>query len=376
MNDRGSTQRRWRQRSLIFGCWTLLALVFATQSYLYLSARGETVTWKSVLAWAFSEWYTWAALSPFILWLARRFRLGRRHWPRRLLLHLAAGAFFAFFQPLIQATLKYVGLGGDLRPRPFSVILLQLLITKYHINLLIYAVMIGISHAAEYYRRDREREHRLARVETLLAQAQLNALKMQLHPHFLFNALNSLADLIDRDRQAANKMVARLGDFLRLTLQSPETQEVTLAQEVEFLRNYLEIEKLRFEDRLNVRLEIARETESARVPHLILQPVVENAIRHGIAQREADGRIEIRARRVDDRLCLQVRDNGPGMRLAGSNDQNGNGLGLLNTQARLRKLYGDRQRFEAADAAEGGLLVTLEIPFVPHGESRNGHDRK
>jgi two-component system LytT family sensor kinase len=254
---------------------------------------------------------------------------------------------------LLQATVKYLGLGGDLRPRPFSVILTQLLYTKYHINLLIYAVMIGSSHAAEFYRRYRERDQKLAQLETMLAQAQLNALRMQLHPHFLFNALNSLSDLIDRDAQTANQMVARLGAFLRLTLQSPETQEVMLAEEVEFLRNYLEIEKMRFEERLNIRLDIAPETSTAKVPHLILQPLVENAIRHGIAQRESDGCVEIRARRLDAMLCLQVSDNGPGIHAHNSaEDQNGNGLGVLNTQARLQKLYGERQRFEMSNLPE------------------------
>lgn len=358
-------QRRWLKWCLIFGCWSLLALIFATQSYLYLSARGEPVTWKSVLAWAFSEWYTWAALSPFILWLARRFRIERQSWQQGVLIHIGAGLFFSLFQPLLQATVKYSGLGGDLRPRPFSVILFQLLLTKYHINLLIYGVMIGISQAVEYYRIYRDRERKVAQLEALLAQAELSALKMQLHPHFLFNALNSLSDLIDRDGQAANKMVARLGDFLRLTLQSSASQEISLAQEVEFLQNYLEIESIRFEDRLRVRVEIAPETLSAQVPTLILQPIVENAIRHGISQRETDGYVEILARRNHQTLTLQVRDNGPGLSVHNSSENPAkNGLGIMNTQARLQNLYGELHRFEMVNAPEGGLIVTLEIPFA------------
>jgi LytS/YehU family sensor histidine kinase len=244
------------------------------------------------------------------------------------------------------------------------VILNQLLLTKYHINLLIYAAIIGISHAAEFYRRYREREHNLSQLETLLAQAQLSALRMQLQPHFLFNALNSLADLIERDGRAANKMVARLGDFLRLTLQSPDTQEVTLANEIEYLMHYLEIEKLRYEGRLRVQMDIAPETDLALIPHLILQPLVENAIRHGIAQLETDGVLEIRSWRVEEMLCLQVRDNGPGL----ANEKQ-TGVGLRNTQARLQKLYGARQRFEMRNVSAGGVEVSLQIPFLESSES-------
>jgi two-component system, LytTR family, sensor kinase len=364
--------RRWLKRGLIFGCWTLLAMIFATQSYLYLSTRGENVTWKSVLAWAFSEWYTWAALSPFILWLARRFRIERRNRIRVLLIHITAGVLFSFYHPLLQATVKYLGLGGDLKPRPFSVILFQLIITKYHINLLIYGVMIGISHGAEFYRRYRERENKVSQLEALLAQAQLSALRMQLNPHFLFNSLNSLAELIERDSHAANKMVARLGDFLRQTLRSPVEQRISLAEEMEFLQNYLAIERIRFEERLTLLMEIAQNTLAARVPSLILQPIVENAIRHGIMQRENGGRIEIRARRDAGALQLQVIDNGPGMTLRHSDkNQDGNGMAIINTRERLRNLYGDFHRFEMANDPGGGLIVTLEIPFEIDGETGN-----
>lgn len=353
------TSNRWRQRGLIFGGWTLLVLIFATQSYLYLTAKCEPVTWPSVLLWAMSEWYTWAALSPFILWLARRFRIERQNWLRHLGIHVLAALCFAALQPVLQATIKYAGLGGDLTARPFTTILNQLLLTKYHLNLLIYAAIIGISHAAEFYRRYREREQNLSQLETLLAQAQLSALRMQLQPHFLFNALNSLADLIERDSKAANKMVARLGDFLRLTLHRSDTQEVTLAEEIEFLLHYLDVEKLRFEDRLRVEMDIAPETDLALIPHLILQPLVENSIRHGIAQLETKGSLEIRAWRKAETLCLQVRDNGPGLV-----NGNQNGVGLRNTQARLQKLYGARQRFEMRNVPAGGVEVTLQIPFV------------
>jgi two-component system, LytTR family, sensor kinase len=359
-------KRSWQKFGLILGGWTLLVVTSALHSYLYLSTRGETVTWRSVFAWACSEWYTWAALSPLILWLARRFRLERTHWQRVLLIHLTASLFCVGFQPVLQATVKYLGWGGDLRPRPFLVILTQLFFAKLPINFAVYWIVIGLSHGAEYYRRYRERERQAAQLETLLAQARLQALKMQLHPHFLFNALNSLADLIDHEPQAAQKMVARLGDFLRLTLHSSATQQIALAEEIEFLRNYLEIERIRFADRLQVLMDIAPETLTARVPTLLLQPLVENAIRHGIAQQETPGCVAIKTWREADQLHLQVSDNGPG--LSAQTAQETNGLGLRNTRARLQTLYGDAQRLELAEVLAGGVIVTLEIPFTTTGE--------
>jgi two-component system, LytTR family, sensor kinase len=187
---------------------------------------------------------------------------------------------------------------------------------------------------------------------------------MQLHPHFLFNTLHSISSLLSRDTEAARRMIARLGDFLRLTLENSGAQEVLLRDELDFLRCYLDIEGIRFYDRLTVRMEIEPQTLGSRVPNLILQPIVENAIRHGIAARSTQGVIEIRARRVGERLSLEVKDNGPGLPLeVGSSRIGRGGIGLANTQNRLRQLYGGDSSFELSNDARGGLLVTLEIPF-------------
>ncbi|HZS08643.1 MAG TPA: histidine kinase [Blastocatellia bacterium] len=355
-------QNRWLKRGVIFGCWTLLVLIFATQSYLFLTARAETRSWKASFLWACSEWYTWAALSPLILRLARRFPVERQSWRREALIHFAASVVFALLQPLLQATVKFVGLGGDLRPRPFSVILSQLLFTKIHINLITYWVIAGTSHAAEYYRRYRDRELKASQLEIQLAQAQLQALRMQIHPHFLFNALNSISALIDEDHKAAGRMVSRLGKFLRLTLQNATAQTVPLRRELEFIRSYLEIEQVRFEDRLAVEVRIEPDALGADVPCLILQPIIENAVRHGIAPLETGGKIEVHACRRDAMLRVQVKDNGPGL-AAGADGIPANGIGLRNTQLRLRTLYGDAQRFEVANAPDGGLVVTMEFPL-------------
>jgi LytS/YehU family sensor histidine kinase len=229
-----------------------------------------------------------------------------------------------------------------------------------------------VSRAIDYNRRCQEEELKISRLKTELAQAQLQAsqaqleaLKMKLHPHFLFNTLNSISALLEENVEAAEEMLARLGDFLRMTLESSAAQRVTLQEEMEFLRCYLEIERVRFQDRLTVLIDIAPETLDAEVPNMILQPIVENSIRHGIAAQIASGRLEIKASRSDDLLRLKVSDNGPGFnsgRPSGSRLKPG--LGIANTRARLEQLYADRYRFEMTDAEEGGVEVTLEIPFV------------
>ena len=224
-------------------------------------------------------------------------------------------------------------------------------------------LIVLLVSAFSYYRRYQEGELRASQLEALLSQSQLQALKMQLHPHFLFNTLHSISSLMHRDIEAADKMIARLGDFLRLTLENSGTQEVTLQEELEFLRCYLEIEHIRFQDRLTTHMDIAPQALVTHVPNLILQPIVENAIRHGIAPRSTPGRIEIRAERNNGTLRIQVRDNGPG--LPGNPNADNlykEGLGLANTRARLEQLYGAAHRFDLANDPDGGLVVTLEIP--------------
>jgi sensor histidine kinase YesM len=200
-------------------------------------------------------------------------------------------------------------------------------------------------------------------LEGQLSQAQLQALKMQLHPHFLFNTLHSISALLNKDKEAARQMIARLGDFLRLTLENSGAQEVTLQQEIEFLVCYLEIQRIRFQDRLTTSLDVEAEALDAQVPNLILQPIVENAIRHGISQRSTPGRIEIQAKHRNGVLRIQVRDNGPGLPVNRSHEKLfQKGLGLANTQTRLERLYGGEHRFELTNDPAGGLIVTLEIP--------------
>jgi two-component system, LytTR family, sensor kinase len=232
------------------------------------------------------------------------------------------------------------------------------------INPLFYALLLGIAHAVLYHEWYREREAAAERLAAGLTEARLHALKMQLQPHFLFNTLNAISALIPADARPARRMVARLGDLLRTALEHEETQEVTLREELAFLQPYLEIEQARLEGRLTVAMEIAPDTLDARVPHLVLQPLVENAIRHGIAPRIDPGRVEISATRDADHrfLQLEVRDDGPGMD-RDNQVRTRKGVGLANIQSRLEQLYGGEHRFALENHPAGGVVVRISLPF-------------
>jgi LytS/YehU family sensor histidine kinase len=228
-----------------------------------------------------------------------------------------------------------------------------------HIDLML------LGHAVYYARHSRNQAVRRAQLETRLAEAQLQVLRLQLHPHFLFNTLHTISALMHKDLRAADRMLALLGDLLRDSFEKVGAQEVSLKQELGFLERYLEIERTRFRDRLTIRLDIDPEALDAEVPNLLLQPLVENAIRHGIGKRQDAGCIDIVARRKSERLDVRIRDDGPGLRQDVERAVRG-GVGLANTAARLQQLYGDAHTFDLHNRPEGGLEVVLEIPFRPH----------
>jgi LytS/YehU family sensor histidine kinase len=227
---------------------------------------------------------------------------------------------------------------------------------NFRTRLLLYAAIVLAVQAFDTHQRSEQEELRALDLEKKLAEAKLQALKMQLHPHFLFNTLHSISALLYKDIHGAEEMIARLMKFLAMTLENNAPQVVTLQKELEFLQCYLEIETVRFQDRLSIKMEIDSNALEAKVPNLITQPIVENAIRHGIATKAGAGRIVIRATSGDGRLKIEVNDNGPGF------TQVKEGLGLRNTRARLQHLYGDEHRLEFSNDTNGGLTVTLEIP--------------
>jgi two-component system, LytTR family, sensor kinase len=302
----------WTKGGLIVLGWTLIGLFFGSQFYLFSALGfGMPTTWSRAFASGLADWYLWGALAPLVFWFSRRFRLGRGTWPACLLLHLVSSVALALVQLLLTTALAELVEWIAGKPFPFLAGLCFALVVKFHWNIVIYWAILGLSHALTYYRESRERELHAAKLQAQLVQAQLQSLKTQLHPHFLFNSLNGISELIYEDPERADRMIIHLSELLRMSLEAGSTDEVPLRQELDFLKRYLEIQKTRFGDRLTMRLDIDPGVGDALVPNLILQPLVENAIRHGIGQRSAPGRIEIHARLQDQMLCLQVCDKAP-----------------------------------------------------------------
>lgn len=354
-------RRLWARLGLIWGVWTIVGLFFTSQIYLTYIYSEHPVPLSKALFSQLTTAYLGALITPLVLWLAGRFRIERQRWLRSLLIHVLASAAIAIILSSVHYSVMVLYYKG---PGAFSLSdLLRNALYSLDTEMLLYWFIVLMNHSFNYYNRYQNGELKASQLETQLVQAQLQALKMQLHPHFFFNTLHSISALLNKDTEAARTMIARLGDFLRITLENSGTQEVTLEQELEFLRCYLEIEQVRFHDRLTTRMNIEPQTLELKVPNLILQPIVENAIRHGIASQSAPGRIEIRSERLNGMLRLQVRDNGPGLPLDGhSGNPFHDGLGLTNTRARLRKIYGAAHHFELANEPEGGVVVTIEIP--------------
>jgi len=361
--DRRWWHSLWARAGLIFGLWTIIGLVFSAQWYFGAFRSDDPVPWSRALYVQMSWGYLWALATPIILWLARRFPIDKQRWVRNSLMHLLTSTLLAFVTGIIGHIIFYLNYGRAAhRPYLFQNSL-RFAVSNYSEGLGTYLLVTLLAYAYNYYERFRQGELRASQLEAQLSQAQLQALKMQLHPHFLFNTLHSISALLHKDTEAARKMISRLGDFLRLTLENSGTQEVTLEQEMEFLRCYLEIERIRFQDRLTTHVQVDAEALDTHVPNLILQPIVENAIRHGIATRSTPGEIEIHAKQANGFLRIQVRDNGPGLpKNRNADSLFKKGLGLSNTLSRLERLYGEKHRFEIANDPRGGLAVTLEIP--------------
>jgi signal transduction histidine kinase len=361
VNDRGIPGRRsLRAVGLYVAAWTAVALFYATQWLLYNLYDDTPAASARLVGVALTDWYVRAAVAIPVLYLARRVPISGGARGFGLVFHALGSLAFA----LVKITICW-WLGGVLpwlRPLGF----LDLALGEIHLDIAVYWILVGLVQWRDSRRRLREREHESARLaiqtsrlETRLAQAQLDSLKMQLQPHFLFNTLHSVSALIHEDDEAADLMVSRLSDFLRLVIERAGAQEVALVEELEFLQRYLEIQQVRFQERLRVSVEVPGEAMGAMVPNLVLQPLVENAIRHAVEPRAGGGRVEISAARAGDALRLSIRDDGPGLRPGNP----GTGLGLANTRARLEHLYGDRSSLEVSDHPDGGVIATVTFPW-------------
>ncbi|MEO6393725.1 MAG: histidine kinase [Pyrinomonadaceae bacterium] len=362
----------WPKWAVLFGFWTLFSLLYANQIYIeMLHNPNMHHSWLRIAFWQLMVWYVWGALSPLILKLGKWFPAEGRWWWKNLLILLGAGLLLAAVHSAAATGLKMVIEPFDAfsDSHPFLFQFRMELKNFYLFDFFIYWAIMGVGYAFDYRERYREREAHAAQLTSQLAQAQLESLKMQLHPHFLFNTLHTIAGLVRTNARApAVDMIAGLSDLLRRALDSAAEQEVPLAEEKKFVELYLDIQKVRFSDRLTVRMEISDDALDALVPNLILQPLVENSIRHGVSSDEAAGVIVVEAFRNQGMLHLKVCDNGPGLQAGWRMEQSG-GIGLANTRSRLEHLYGANQRFDVSNAPGGGMIASIVIPFrVKYGQ--------
>jgi two-component system, LytTR family, sensor kinase len=355
-------QRPWLKWTFLFLFWSALGLGFAAQFYLSRARSDLPIPWSVAMGRYLPDYYIYGLLSIPVIIVARRFPAAGPDWSLALPVHVISGALFSLGWMVLRAVWEQWRTRTAPVPTSFDAAFSQALGVTFFFNLLVYGGIVAAHTAVTYYRKFHERELHAVALETRLTEARLQALQMQLNPHFLFNTLNAIASLMHTNVDAADRMLVRLSELLRYALDSTNEQEVPLRKELDFLTRYLDIQRTRFGERLVIQQEIAPETLDALVPNLILQPLVENAIEHGIEPRSRAGEIVLRSRQQDGKLTLEVCDNGLGLKGGNAPDE---GIGLSNTRARLEQLYGAQQRFEIVPNTPCGVIVRLEVPFRP-----------
>jgi two-component system LytT family sensor kinase len=351
---------RWRLSSrellFIFAFWTFLATLSSVNRVLDPRGGFRVMSPVGPIELEFIGSWIWAAMTPLVFWLSSRFPLERATWTRRVPLLILIGVGVAIVVYSAVDVLRPFLVPSPRRPR---VSLGRDLANFRFVNeLLFYFAILAAGYARVYFLRDREQAERSARLQAQLAEARLDALRMQINPHFLFNTLHAVSAMVDRDPSGVRRMIARLSDLLRHTIESRGADEIPLRKELEFLDRYIEIMEIRFQGRLRVVRRMEEEVLDALVPNLILQPIVENALEHGVSRAGEVGMVEIAARRDGDRLVITVRDNGPGV---GALTEVGVGLG--NTRARLAQLYGDQAAFTLQAGEGGGAVAEVVLPY-------------
>ena len=349
--------RRTRWALALFALWTALALLFTPQGYLARQGGPSPPSWGLTALSQLPMFWGWALLTPFVIAVGRRLPIEPPHRTRNLLLSASAGFAFAFVHLYVAAAGHWLLSAAMGAPRWIP--LQRTMVAYGATNVMICWGILAAGQALTWFRRYEERERRLV-------EAQLHSLKTQLHPHFLFNTLNAIAELLHEDPRRAETTVTQLSDLLRTALGRGDQQEVTLADDIVFCRTYAAIQQTLLEERLTLRWDIADDTLDALVPAMLLQPLVENAIRHGISPRTAGGTVAVTARRDDGSLALTVADDGSGMQVSAQSA----GVGLANTRARLAHLYGRAQTLHIDPAPGGGTVVQIRIPF--HRRPLNG----
>lgn len=352
----------------ILGFWTFIALLTSANTLVDPGGRNFPLMPNAPVAVAFIESYIWAVLTPLVFSITGHYPLERAHLLPRVLLFFVVGMIIAVAVDMITGFVRFdvfhVASGKFADAGPLG----RLRHLWFMNEFLVYIAILAGGVARDYFVRYRSRREQAIRLQTQAAQlqaqladARLAALRTQLNPHFLFNTLHAVSALVERDPRGVRRMIARLSELLRTTLEGADEQEVPLSQELQFTHRYLEIMQIRFQGRLAIETHVEPTVLDALVPNLILQPLVENAIKHGVTKIDVAGRIEIHGRREGDRLILCVRDNGPAV-----NDvaMRGNeGVGLRNTRERLSELYGKAQSLTLRPASDEGVIAEVSIPY-------------
>lgn len=358
-NDTLSPRTRRQPPVWLFvsAAWLCPAILAAFQAYVQGRLGNREPTTARDIMWEGGDWLLYALLTPAVFWFARRYPLTRATLARRLPVHLLAAIVLCAGWAFGGVILSYAVYGGPPWGGPIG-----WFFTSLPFGVAVYFAVLGIEHAVHYFVEARERETQAARLAAQLAEARLGALRMQLQPHFLFNSLNAITVIVrDRDTATATRMLEQLGEMLRRVMRADRPQEVPLAEELDFVRQYLAIEEMRFSDRLRPVFDVDPALHSAAVPEFLLQPLVENALRHGLAKRVTATMLRIEARREGDELVLSVIDDGPGP--SGGGAEWSEGVGLRNTRERLATLYGDRANLELLRTGDSGTAAIVRLPY-------------
>jgi signal transduction histidine kinase len=348
--------RSWPGRTVLsLLCSSVVGFIFTLPIW-------QEMGWKQTMA----QWWAWGLMAPLIFWADQMLPISGRQFGRRAVAHIPLS--FVFTALYIYVFFAVRAVLGDIQWEALSPAHMMKMAPSWFIwSVLIYWMIVGGLQAYRYYERYLSSELRLERMEKSYSQARLNALRMQLDPHFLFNALNTISSHVERDPRLTRNMIEHLGDLLRLSLETKDRQEVPLAEELAFLDHYLEIQKIRFGDQLTIDIDVTPEVRYALVPSLFLQPLVENAIRHGISRRISGGGVMVTARAVGDNIVIQVEDDGVGL-APGWTLENSSGLGLAVTSERIKGMYPARHSFSLRRRLEGGTTVEIVLPLRFQGE--------
>ena len=335
--------------------WTALPLLLAAETALWLTSRNEPFEWSGLIVYRLVDWYACGLFVPLLVWATRRWPVDLGHLVTRLPLH--AGILLAVSVAKIVLFHEVRGYFGLTTTNTLTQTFARSMISE----VIAFAAVAAAIHAVVFYGRYRDREALSAQLQARLTDAQLHALRAQLNPHFLFNTLNAITTLLHRDPQRADTMLTRLGELLRLTLRSEPDHEIPLRDELALLDRYLEIMRMRFEDRVTVSRQVEPAIADALVPSFVLQPIVENAFEHGVSKRQSPGCVEVGAWLAEGgtQVVLQVRDDGPGPNASGRTD----GIGITNTRRRLEEMYAGTGRLDLSAAPGGGTLVELRFPY-------------